>query len=180
MPYIIRYIDDCGQVLPDKEMLVPHANHCVEIFGIWPENISFVQDGADVVILNSETEIVRLLEAVTIFASGLVNFSVLVATGGTQRRFSVQAILRLVSDQSVKERGLNGGEPLFQTLTPRETECLTWLANGLKTRLISYLLEVTDSTVNMHITSAKQKLKASTREEAVAKAVKLRLVHIEL
>lgn len=179
MPYIIRYIDDSGQVLPDKEALVPHTNHCVEIFGIWPENVSFKQDGADVLVLSNDQEITRLLRGTEIFAAGLANFSVLVATGSTQRRFSVQAILRVISDDAVKVRNHNT-QAVFDPLTPRETECLTWLANGLKTRLISYLLEVTDSTVNMHITSAKQKLKASTREEAVAKAVKLGLVHIEL
>jgi len=178
MPYIIRYINNNGQVLPKKEKLVPLPNHCVEIFGIWPENITFEQRGDDILVHNKQKPILCLCNAGVISSTGLANFSVLVATGNTQRRFCIQAILRLVSNEMVTDQSHNK-QAVFDPLTPRETECLTWLAHGLKTRLISYLLEVTDSTVNMHVTSAKQKLKASTREEAVAKAVKLGLIHIE-
>jgi DNA-binding CsgD family transcriptional regulator len=179
MPYIIRYIDDGGQILTENEILIPRTNYCVEIFGIWPESITFVQKGQDIVVNNQGTMLVRLCEAMTLFEKEVTNFSVLVATGKAQRRFNIPAILRFLSQADAMDKIIMPKVAL-EPLTPRETECITWLAHGLKTSLISYLLEITDSTVNMHITSAKQKLKAATREEAVGKAVKLGLVNIEL
>ncbi|MEZ5896961.1 MAG: helix-turn-helix transcriptional regulator [Parvularculaceae bacterium] len=58
-------------------------------------------------------------------------------------------------------------------LSKRERECLLWLAKGCRTKEISQKLGIREVTVNLHISNARKKLKAVTREQAVAKAVML-------
>ena len=57
-------------------------------------------------------------------------------------------------------------------LTVRETDVLSYLASGLRNDAIAYKLGVAEVTVRAHITSARQKLQAATREEAVATAIR--------
>lgn len=61
-------------------------------------------------------------------------------------------------------------------LTPRETECLQWLARGLNNAGIAARMHVTLPTVALHLINARKKLGAQTREQAVAQAVKLGLI----
>jgi len=56
-------------------------------------------------------------------------------------------------------------------LTPRERECLLWLSRGLRTAAIAHRLGIAPVTVDLHFKGARQKLKAATREEALAKAI---------
>jgi DNA-binding CsgD family transcriptional regulator len=62
-------------------------------------------------------------------------------------------------------------------LTPREMDCLTYLAVGLRPSEISFRLKISPKTFEKHITNAKAKLRARTRDHAVAKAVGLRLLN---
>jgi len=64
-------------------------------------------------------------------------------------------------------------------LTPRETECLTRLAQGFRSEAISYDLGVKRVTVDLHIANAKRKLQANTREHAVAIALHYSLIDPE-
>ena len=57
-------------------------------------------------------------------------------------------------------------------LTAREVECLSGLAEGLKYSEISKLLEISEPTVALHVSNARRKLGAATREQAVAIAVR--------
>jgi len=56
-------------------------------------------------------------------------------------------------------------------LSPREREVLTWLANGYRPDQIAYRLNIGYRTVDKYINSAKRKLNARTRDQAVAKAL---------
>jgi NarL family two-component system response regulator YdfI len=56
----------------------------------------------------------------------------------------------------------------IQPLTPRESEILNLLANGLANKEIAWSLKISEHTVKFHITSIFNKLDASTRAEAVA------------
>ncbi|MEM6463282.1 MAG: LuxR C-terminal-related transcriptional regulator [Pseudomonadota bacterium] len=60
---------------------------------------------------------------------------------------------------------------LEQSLSAREVECLTLLAQGNRNDRISEILGLHRATVEMHTANARRKLGARTREEAVAKAV---------
>jgi NarL family two-component system response regulator YdfI len=56
----------------------------------------------------------------------------------------------------------------IQPLTPRESEILNLLADGLANKEIAWHLKISEHTVKFHITSIFNKLDASTRAEAVA------------
>ena len=56
-------------------------------------------------------------------------------------------------------------------LSAREQECLSFLAKGSRTSGIANLLGISSATVEFHFKNIKRKLGASTRAEAVAKAI---------
>lgn len=57
-------------------------------------------------------------------------------------------------------------------LTPREIQCLNGLADGLTNEGIARLLNISIPTVAMHLTNARKKLQAHTREQAIAVAMR--------
>lgn len=57
------------------------------------------------------------------------------------------------------------------TLSNREREVLTWVAEGKTAWEISQILGISDSTVNKHIAGAMRKTGSVTRTQAVAKAL---------
>ncbi|WP_443112263.1 response regulator transcription factor [Cupriavidus sp. IDO] len=56
---------------------------------------------------------------------------------------------------------------LIEALTPRETEVLAMLAEGLGNKSIARQLDISDNTVKFHLASIFSKLGASSRTEAV-------------
>lgn len=64
----------------------------------------------------------------------------------------------------------------FPPLTGREVEVLSWLKDGKTSWEISVILEVSERTINFHVTNVKKKLNASNRMNAVAQAMHLGLV----
>ncbi len=63
-------------------------------------------------------------------------------------------------------------------LTPREIECLKFVARGKSDREISQALSIAVSTAHEHVENAKRKLGAGSRSETVAVAVSLGIVEI--
>lgn len=61
-------------------------------------------------------------------------------------------------------------------LTPREKECLVWAAHGHTSKKIGENLGLTPATVNFFIDAAVNKLSATNRAHAAAKAVALGLI----
>jgi NarL family two-component system response regulator YdfI len=59
-------------------------------------------------------------------------------------------------------------DEITATLTPRETEVLRMLAEGLANKNIAFRLGISEHTVKFHIASIYSKLNASSRAEAVA------------
>jgi DNA-binding CsgD family transcriptional regulator len=62
-------------------------------------------------------------------------------------------------------------EPAPPHLTPRETEVLALISDGLSNKEIARRLEISLHTVKFHIESLLRKLGARTRAEAVAKSL---------
>ncbi|WP_260170555.1 helix-turn-helix transcriptional regulator [Roseococcus suduntuyensis] len=56
-------------------------------------------------------------------------------------------------------------------LTAREAEVLEWLAEGLRTKEIAHRMAITPVTVELHLRSARTKLGARTRDQALLQAV---------
>jgi DNA-binding CsgD family transcriptional regulator len=73
---------------------------------------------------------------------------------------------------------LNGHETfqLVSTLTPRELDCLRYLASGLNYDGIAGRLKITERTVRFHLENARTKLDCLTTAQALAKAVALGFV----
>ena len=67
-------------------------------------------------------------------------------------------------------------EPLLEPLTPRETEVLQLLAQGLTNHLIAQRLRISDHTAKFHVTAIMGNLGAQTRSEAIVQAARLGLV----
>lgn len=64
------------------------------------------------------------------------------------------------------------------TLTPRELECLRWTARGKSSWETSVLLNISERTVNFHISNTMRKLSVFNKTHAVAKAVSLGLTEL--
>lgn len=58
------------------------------------------------------------------------------------------------------------------TLTTKERDILTWLACGLRNDQIAFKARIAEVTVRKHLTSIRLKLGATTREQAIAIAVR--------
>jgi len=56
-------------------------------------------------------------------------------------------------------------------LTPRELECIRWVADGKTDWEIGQILSISQSTVRFHLDRARSKLDAKTRAQAVARLV---------
>lgn len=67
-------------------------------------------------------------------------------------------------------------EPGEEELTPRETEVLRMLTEGLSNREIASILSISEHTVKFHITSIFGKLGTSSRTEAVTEGLRRGLV----
>ena len=65
---------------------------------------------------------------------------------------------------------------LDATLTPRELEVLSLLAQGLGNRVIARVLDISVHTAKYHVASLLAKLGARSRTEAVAQAIRRGLV----
>lgn len=66
--------------------------------------------------------------------------------------------------------------PLAEELTPRESEVLQLLAEGLSNKAIAHRLDVTEHTVKFHVNAILGKLGAQSRTEAVVRATRLGLI----
>ena len=61
-------------------------------------------------------------------------------------------------------------------LTPRERECLSWVASGKTDWEISQILNISEQTAHEYVQNAISKLNATTRAQAVAVAMLTRQI----
>lgn len=66
--------------------------------------------------------------------------------------------------------------PVQGLLSPRELEVITLAAKGQPTKEIAYLLDISMRTVQFHMSSIFKKLEVSSRTEAVARALQLKII----
>ncbi|MDJ1009166.1 MAG: LuxR C-terminal-related transcriptional regulator [Paracoccaceae bacterium] len=67
-------------------------------------------------------------------------------------------------------------DPDTGELAPRERETLQWFAEGLRAEGVAERMGISPRTVEFHVRNARKRLDARTREEAVAKAIRRRLI----
>lgn len=83
------------------------------------------------------------------------------------KRIAIQSyalFMRILDDQLASE-----AEP--KSLSRREKECLTLLAQGMRTQRIAEQIAISPATVEFHFKNARRKLGALTREQALAISV---------
>jgi DNA-binding NarL/FixJ family response regulator len=73
-------------------------------------------------------------------------------------------------------RRRSGGSGLAEPLTPRESEVLQLLAEGLSNKAIAARLGISEHTAKFHVASVTGKLGASSRTEAVSRGVRRGLI----
>lgn len=69
-------------------------------------------------------------------------------------------------------------DPPADALTPRETDVLRLLAEGLSNRAIAHRLDISEHTVKFHLNAILGKLHAQSRTEAVVAAIRLGLITV--
>lgn len=72
-----------------------------------------------------------------------------------------------------------GEEFVRPILSPRETECLKWIARGKDAQAVAIILNISDHTVRDYLKSAKNKLGAITLPQAIHKATFYHLIESE-
>lgn len=85
----------------------------------------------------------------------------------------------IVMDPALRETALRPSaapEALVETLTPRETEVLALLAQGLANKTIADRLGISEHTAKFHVNAILGKLGAESRTEAIVQAIRLGLV----
>jgi len=65
-----------------------------------------------------------------------------------------------------------------EPLTPRETDVIEMLAEGMSNKMIAHRLEISEHTAKFHVNSILAKLRAGTRTEAVMRGIRLGLIKI--
>lgn len=131
------------------------------------------------------------MKRVAIVAASEETASALAAALGDSGRFDVVAIAQSAADVPddvdlvIVARPANRGRALRDgrgavadrpTLTDREREILSLLADGLGNKQIAARLGISTSTVKTHLELLYEKLDAASRAEAVAAAIRLGLL----
>lgn len=83
------------------------------------------------------------------------------------------AVNALIAQKLISQITRRTTEPVVEPLTERETEVLTMAAKGFTNKAIGAQLGISDRTVQGHLAHIFNKLNASSRTEAVMRAVSL-------
>jgi DNA-binding NarL/FixJ family response regulator len=91
----------------------------------------------------------------------------------------VVATGRTYIDPSAGKQILMQPAGMYEELTPRETDVLRQLTQGLSNKEIAAALSIGEETVKSHVGSLFAKLGVENRAQAVVRAIRLRIVSIE-
>ena len=92
----------------------------------------------------------------------------------TNRPKVAEQVLQQFQELSLRSEA----EVLVSPLTPRETEILNHIAQGLLNKQIASKLGISEQTIKNHVTSILRKLNANARTEAVVVAIKQGLIKL--
>ena len=129
--------------------------------------------------INDDLQAVQALRALPLPAWGLLSSEasseeLITALHAIYQGLIVAPLVRLESLWI--ENPANQADELVEQLTPRETEILELLAQGLANKQIALYLEISEHTVKFHISSIYAKLSSTNRKEAVRMGLQLGLI----
>jgi DNA-binding CsgD family transcriptional regulator len=110
---------------------------------------------------------------------GMLSLATEDAEMGSDRGIEALAQARLLADylHEAVQRVVAPRTPAAESLlSARECECLHWAAAGKTSWEIGRILTLSERTVNFHIGNAMRKLEVTTRGQALAKALALKLI----
>ena len=85
--------------------------------------------------------------------------------------------LRKVSDKEYRKKVITRkAEQVLNLLSTRETQCLSWMAEGMSMKEVALKLNISDETVNTHAKAIRRKLNCKNITQAVALANKYGLI----
>jgi LuxR family quorum sensing-dependent transcriptional regulator len=82
-------------------------------------------------------------------------------------------ILNWALDKAAELKGVSAPVAL---LSPRQRDVFCWIAEGKTTSEVAEILKLSVKTVDTHIAQAMKKLDASTRSQALAIAIRQRII----
>lgn len=152
---------------------------------IWDAGWNGVADGTDLAALG--LPVIALIDdvdqAVDVWRTGVRGLlwrntaegDILMAVAACRAGFIVVAPgLVDVLRQPITAAGEDGGEEL----TPRETEVLKLVAEGLTNRAIGHALSISEHTVKFHLNAILSKMNAQSRTDAVVRATRQGLISL--
>ena len=152
---------------------------------MWADAPVSANDVAAKKIMNEATEF-GLVEGFAVPIYTTHGFQAIVTFGANELELnkSEQAALHLVAiyaHQAIRSLLPNNGKEntywkLDKPLSLREIECLKWIAAGKTAYEISVITGISDRTVEHYIASSMRKLNATNRVQAVAEALRFRVI----
>jgi DNA-binding NarL/FixJ family response regulator len=147
----------------------------------WAPQIDQIQDQMDQLVVDDEMPLMVLLPdeelAPIVWRAGVRAMLARDVASDTLAAGAVAVSLGLVVlDHDLSESLLSAPPPSAdstQELTPRETEVLRLVAEGMSNRAIGHSLGISPHTVKFHLASLMGKLDAQSRTEAVVVATRL-------
>ncbi len=203
---VVSIVEDDEEIRESLELLINSSDgfECLSTFCDCETAIEgLVEDVPDVVLMDIGLPGMSGIEGIKILKQKLPDLDMLVlsirendqsvfdalcagATGYLIKETPPQKILEAIKE--LKE----GGSPMStqiarmvvgsfkvttnHTLTQRETEVLSQLCKGMSYKMIADSLFISEETVRRHIKSIYKKLEVHSKSEAVAKAIKEKLV----
>lgn len=113
---------------------------------------------------------------------GVISFASDVLSGKRFQKqlFNLMPDLALIRDYAFESSLRFANPPADQkkeiSLTKCELECLKWSMEGKTSWAISRILGCSESTINFHMNNLRRKFSVNTRQQAVIKALHLRLI----
>lgn len=171
-----------------RTLFDPFLDHCCNSYEITRTGTEYLESHP--YLTNAEQDFVRDVAKTTGFISGV---GIPVKLKGSERyggfnlgtrlpreefeathaaNFETYRAYCLIAHRRFEElRRRSAGQMSARALSPREKQCITLLAAGLRTPRIAEALGVSEPAIHLYVRNARRKLDAKTREEAVAKAL---------
>lgn len=96
--------------------------------------------------------------------------------GDSQSLARLAFIRDYAQESALRFSGDNAAAPQATHLTPRELECVQWIAAGKSSWEISVILKCSEATINFHVLNLMRKFRVYTRQQAVVRAIRERLI----
>lgn len=202
----VSIVEDDDEIRESLALLITGTSgfECLTTYGDCESSIDgIVEERPDVVLMDIGLPGMSGIEGIKLLKQQIPDLDILVISIRENDKTVFDALCNGASGYLIKETPparileairevKNGGAPMStqiarmvvssfkvtpsDSLTQRETEVLTQLCKGMSYKMIADSLFISEETVRRHIKSIYRKLEVHSKSEAVAKAIKEKLV----